>query len=143
MSSTSTVGLPRESRISRAAIASMVDTGANSSDAGKRAGRGDRRAPGEPVCPAEQGPARQRRSRRHHEGGNPMRYRPLVTVAAAAALFAALPAHAGGVKTLDGKTTKALTFSLASSPQENDTSTVADVPNAVGVKTPFDRPDIG
>jgi hypothetical protein len=72
-----------------------------------------------------------------------MRYRPLVTVAAAAALFAALPAHAGGVKTLDGKKTTSLAFSLASSPQDNDLNTVADVPNQVGVKTPFDRPDIG
>jgi len=73
-----------------------------------------------------------------------MRYhRPLVTIAAAAAVIAALPAHAGGVKTLDGKKTTALTFSLSSSPQDNDASTVADVPNAVGQKTPFDRPDIG
>ena len=73
-----------------------------------------------------------------------MRYhRPLVTIAAIAAAALALPAQAGGIKTLDGKATKALTFSLTSTPQDNDTSTVADVPNAVGVSTPFDRPDIG
>jgi len=70
-----------------------------------------------------------------------MRYRPLVTVAAAAALFAALPAHAGGVKTLDGKKTKSLSFSLASSPQENDTANVGDVASVAGQKTPFDRPN--
>jgi hypothetical protein len=73
-----------------------------------------------------------------------MRYhRPLVTIAAAAAVLAALPAHAGGVKTLDGKTTKALTFALASSPQENDTSLVGDVAGIAGQDTPFTRPDYG
>jgi hypothetical protein len=64
-------------------------------------------------------------------------HRPLVTIAAAAALLAALPAHAGGVKTLDGKKTKAISFSLASSPQSNDTNLVTDqVPTA----TPLSRP---
>jgi hypothetical protein len=61
--------------------------------------------------------------------------------ATAAAVMAALPAHAAGVKTLDGKTTKALTFSLAASPQDNDASTAADVVDLTGQKTPFDRPD--
>lgn len=71
-----------------------------------------------------------------------MRYhRPLVAVAAAAAVIAALPAHAGGVKTLDGKKTKALTFALKSSPQENDTSLVGDVAGFAGQNTPFTRPD--
>jgi hypothetical protein len=68
-----------------------------------------------------------------------MRYhRPLVTIAAIAAAALALPDHAGGVKTLDGKKTKALTFSLSSSPQTNDTNLVTDqVPTA----TPISRPD--
>jgi hypothetical protein len=70
-----------------------------------------------------------------------MRYRHLVTVAAVAAAVAALPAHAGAMKTLDGKKTKALTFSLKSSPQENDTTLAGDVASIVGQHTPFDRPD--
>lgn len=51
-----------------------------------------------------------------------MRYhRPLVTIAAAAAVIAALPAHAGGMKTLDGKKTTALTFvDKVTAPQDND-----------------------
>ena len=64
-----------------------------------------------------------------------MRYhRPLVTIAAAAAVIAALPAHAGGMKTLDGKKTKVLTFSGTGSPQDNDANLVADQggPNAPG-----------
>ena len=70
-----------------------------------------------------------------------MRYhRPLVTIAAVAAAALALPAHAGGVKTLDGKKTKALTFALKSSPQENDTSLIGDVASIADQKTPFDRP---
>ena len=72
-----------------------------------------------------------------------MRYRSLAAAASVAAICAALPAHAAGVKTLDGKKTKALTFSLASSPQENDTSNIGDVANAAGQSTPFDRPDVG
>ena len=66
-----------------------------------------------------------------------MRYRPLVTIAAAAAVLAALPAHAGGMKTLDGKKTKALTFSLKSSPQSNDTDLATD---QVPTSTPVSRP---
>jgi hypothetical protein len=50
-----------------------------------------------------------------------MRYRPILAVAAAAALVATLPAHAGGIKTLDGKKVKSLTFSdVVSAPQDND-----------------------
>lgn len=71
-----------------------------------------------------------------------MRYRPLMALAATAAVIAALPAHAAGVKTLDGKKVKALTFSLASSPQENDDALVGDVVHeASSTPTPFDRPD--
>lgn len=69
-----------------------------------------------------------------------MRYRPAVAIALTAALAATLPAHAGGMKTLDGKKTKALTFSLKSAPQENDTSLVGDLAGEVGQSTPFDRP---
>ena len=68
-----------------------------------------------------------------------MRYhRPLVTIAAAAAVIAALPAHAGGIKTLDGKKTTALSFSLSSSPQSNDANLVSD---QVPAPTPISRPD--
>lgn len=50
-----------------------------------------------------------------------MRYRPLMAVAATAALIATLPAHAGGMKTLNGKTTKTLTFAdKITAPQDND-----------------------
>jgi hypothetical protein len=66
--------------------------------------------------------------------------RHLATIAAVAATALALPAHAGGVKTLDGKKTKALTFALKSSPQENDTTLIGDVASLVDQKTPFDRP---
>jgi hypothetical protein len=66
-----------------------------------------------------------------------MRYRPWVTVAAVAAVVAALPAHAGGAKTLDGKKTKAITFSLSASPQSNDTNLVTD---QVPTSTPISRP---
>jgi len=66
-----------------------------------------------------------------------MRYRPLVIAATAAAVCAALPAHAAGVKTLDGKKTKALTFSLATSPQDNDSNLVTD---QTGTNSPVSRP---
>ena len=63
-----------------------------------------------------------------------MRYRPMMALAATAAVIAALPAHAAGVKTLDGKKTKVLTFSGTGSPQDNDANLIADQggPNAPG-----------
>jgi len=66
-----------------------------------------------------------------------MRYRPIMIAATAAAVLAALPAHAAGVKTLDGKTTKAISFSLSSSPQSNDSNLVTD---QVPASTPLSRP---
>ena len=62
-----------------------------------------------------------------------MRVRNTVFLAAAAALLAAVPAHAA-TPTLDGKKTKTLTFSAASTPQDNDANLVADQggPNAPG-----------
>ena len=68
-----------------------------------------------------------------------MRARHTVVLATAAAVVAALPAHAS-TPTLDGKKTKVLTFSGASSPQDNDTNLVADEggPNAPGSNP---RPD--
>lgn len=55
-----------------------------------------------------------------------MRYRPAMIVAATAAVLAALPAHAAGMKTLDGKTTKAVTFAdKVTAPQDNDADFVA------------------
>jgi len=55
-----------------------------------------------------------------------MRYRPMMTLAATAAVIAAMPAHAAGVKTLDGKKVKTLTFAdKITSPQENDKDFVA------------------
>jgi hypothetical protein len=55
-----------------------------------------------------------------------MRYRPLMTVAAVAAVIAALPAHAGGIKTLDGKKVKSLSFAdKITTPQDNDKDFVA------------------
>jgi hypothetical protein len=70
-----------------------------------------------------------------------MRYRPMMALAATAAVIAAMPAHAAGTKTLDGKKVKAITFSLKSSPQENDTTLAGDVAGIAGVHTPFDRPN--
>ena len=54
-----------------------------------------------------------------------MRARHTVVLAAAAAVVAALPAHAS-TPTLDGKKTKVLTFSGSSSPQDNDGNLVGD-----------------
>jgi hypothetical protein len=71
-----------------------------------------------------------------------MRYRPILALAATAAVAAAIPAHAAGTKTLDGKKVKALTFSLASSPQDNDDALIGDgVHEASSTPTPFDRPN--
>ena len=62
-----------------------------------------------------------------------MRARNSLVLAAAAALLAALPAHAATPK-LDGKKTKVLTFSGSSTPQDNDANLIADQggPNAPG-----------
>lgn len=50
-----------------------------------------------------------------------MRYRPMLALAATAAVVAALPVHAAGVKTLDGKKVKTLTFAdKITAPQDND-----------------------
>ena len=71
-----------------------------------------------------------------------MRYRPLVIAAALGAVVATLPAHAAGVKTLDGKKTKAITFSLSASPQTNDTNLVTDqLPTATPVSRPSNIAD--
>jgi len=68
-----------------------------------------------------------------------MRARNTIVLAAAAALLAAVPAHAG-TPTLDGKKTKTLTFSGATTPQDNDTNLVGDQggPNPPGTNP---RPD--
>jgi hypothetical protein len=72
-----------------------------------------------------------------------MRYRLiLATGAAAAVAVAAVPSNAAGTKVLDGKKTKTLSFSLASSPQDNDTNLVTDFTDLVA-STPVSRPDMG
>jgi hypothetical protein len=69
-----------------------------------------------------------------------MRYRPLLVAATAAIAITALPAHAGAVKTLDGKKTKTLSFTdKVTAPQENDANFVGD---QVPQHTPVTRPDI-
>lgn len=70
-----------------------------------------------------------------------MRNRPILAAAAAAALALSWPAHAASTKTLDGKKTKSLTFSLTSSPQTNDTNLVTDFTD-LAKTTPVSRPDI-
>lgn len=71
-----------------------------------------------------------------------MRTRLILAAGAAAAVaVAALPSQAAGAKVLDGKKTKALTFSLASSPQDNDTNQVTDITDLVA-SSPISRPDI-
>lgn len=50
-----------------------------------------------------------------------MRHRPALIVATAAAVLATLPAHAAGMKTLNGKSTKELTFAdKIAAAQDND-----------------------
>jgi hypothetical protein len=69
-----------------------------------------------------------------------MRHRLLLaTVSSAAVAATMLPVHAAGKPLLDGKKTKALTFSLASSPQDNDANLVTD---QVPAATPISRPDM-
>jgi len=71
-----------------------------------------------------------------------MRTRLILAAGAAAAVaVAALPSQAAGAKVLDGKKTKSLTFSLASSPQDNDVNLITDNTDLVA-KTPLSRPDI-
>jgi hypothetical protein len=71
-----------------------------------------------------------------------MRYRLLIAAGATAAVAAAaLPSHAAGTPVLDGKKTKTLSFSLASSPQDNDTNQVTDLTDLVA-PTPVSRPDM-
>ena len=65
----------------------------------------------------------------------------LATGAAAAVAVAALPSQAAGAKVLDGKKTKALTFSLATSPQDNDPNFVTDITD-LAAQTPISRPDM-
>ncbi len=72
-----------------------------------------------------------------------MRTRLILAAGAAAAVaVAALPSQAAGTKVLDGKKTKALTFSLAASPQDNDINLLTDNTDLVA-KTPVSRPDFG
>jgi hypothetical protein len=72
-----------------------------------------------------------------------MRYRMiLATGAAAAVAVAAVPSSAAGAKVLDGKKTKTLSFSLASSPQDNDANLVTDLTDLVA-SSPVSRPDMG
>src|SRR3954452_13879091 len=57
-----------------------------------------------------------------------MRARHTIVLAAAAAVVAALPAHAA-TPTLDGKKTKTLHFSATAAPQDNDANLVTDLAN--------------
>jgi hypothetical protein len=71
-----------------------------------------------------------------------MRSRLILAAGAAAAVaVAALPSQAAGAKVLDGKKTKALTFSLASSPHSNDVNLVTDVTD-LAAPSPVSRPDM-
>ena len=69
-----------------------------------------------------------------------MRIRLILAAGAAAAVAATtLPSHAAGAPVLDGKKKKSLSFSLASSPQDNDPNLVTD---QVPTTTPVSRPDM-
>ena len=72
--------------------------------------------------------------------GDPMRARTPLVLATALAVAAALPAHAKGTPTLDGKKTKTLTFKGTASPQDNDANLLGDqgAPNPPGTNP---RPD--
>ena len=71
-----------------------------------------------------------------------MRIRLILAAGAAVTVAAtALPSHAAGAKVLDGKKTKALTFSLASSPQTNDYNLVTDFTD-LAAQSPVSRPDM-
>ena len=71
-----------------------------------------------------------------------MRYRPILAAAAAATVALSMHADASGLKTLDGKKAKSLSFELASAPQSNDTNLVTDQTDDVK-PTPVSRPDMG
>jgi hypothetical protein len=72
-----------------------------------------------------------------------MRTRLIIAAGATAALaVAALPSQAAGTKVLDGKKTKALSFSMATSPQTNDENLVTDFTD-LAAPTPVSRPDFG
>src|SRR4051812_1284754 len=74
-------------------------------------------------------------------GGTQMRHRLILPAGVAGAFaVAVVPAHAGP-KTLDGKKSKSLAFSLTSSPQSNDTNLVTDLTD-LAVTTPVSRPDM-
>ena len=61
-----------------------------------------------------------------------MRYRMIVAATVAAALAATMPAHAAGIKTLDGKKVKSLTFKdVVAAPSDND----ADFVTSTGDRT--------
>jgi hypothetical protein len=51
----------------------------------------------------------------------------IATVAAAGVAVAAVPAHAGGTKTLDGKKTKVLTWTASTTPQDHDTDAAMEL----------------
>jgi hypothetical protein len=70
-----------------------------------------------------------------------MRYRPILAAAAAATVALSMHADASGLKKLDGKKTKTLTFALASSPQSNDTNLATDFTDEVK-PTSASRPDM-
>jgi hypothetical protein len=71
-----------------------------------------------------------------------MRIRLILAAGVTAAVAAAaLPSHAAGTPVLDGKKTKALTFSLATSPQDNDSNFATDFTDLVA-PTPVSRPDM-
>ena len=71
-----------------------------------------------------------------------MRYRLFLAASATAAVAAAaLPSHAAGTPVLDGKKTKALSFSKTTSPQTNDYNLVTDFTD-LAASTPVSRPDM-
>jgi hypothetical protein len=72
-----------------------------------------------------------------------MRIRLILAAGAAAAVAATtLPSHAAGSPVLDGKKKKSISFSLKSSPQDNDPNLATDLTDLV-VQSPISRPDMG
>jgi hypothetical protein len=72
-----------------------------------------------------------------------MRIRLILAAGAAAAVAATtLPSHAAGSPVLDGKKKKSISFSLKSSPQDNDPNLATDFTDLV-VQSPISRPDMG
>jgi hypothetical protein len=71
-----------------------------------------------------------------------MRIRLILAAGAAAAVAATtLPSQAAGTPVLDGKKKKSLSFTLASSPQDNDSNLATDLTDLVA-PTPVSRPDM-